>query len=113
MPRGVSFKMLTIVTGCGCTKTYPGKVRCGDKVLCRKHGPTYITMIDPENWQVRCQVCRYSSKNLGAAPITAETRAVKHALKYGHRVRAWTESGNEFITDPDVRQLALCEPPPL
>lgn len=106
-PRVDTIRLIGLA--CGCKKEFNAPVpESGDLILCMKHG---VVAVEYPKWFARCTHtgCRYSRK-FGAAPITAETFAVKHSLTKSHRVRLYCSDGTErfiggtqtFIPDGDT-----------
>jgi hypothetical protein len=104
-----------IQLSCGCLPWFYSPVPAiGSCLTCRAHGTQL--RVNPLQYFVKCEDCRYSRKNLGSAPITADTVACKHGVSRRHRVKIWAETEHhEVVTVKYVgtqNQLSLSDDPP-
>ena len=83
----VKTKIMPMQCGCRVEATF----RIGDdkaSLLCIMHGNMEHHVLHGMN--ATCQDCDWQ-KDYGFAPITAETKAVRHSTAHGHRVLVWRD----------------------
>ena len=116
-PRGSANHSIKrqIQLSCGCLVWFYSPVPdVGQALTCRSHGTQL--RVNPLQYFVKCEDCRYGRRNLGSAPITAETIACKHGVSRRHRVKIWAETENHEVVSVRYvgtqNQLTLGDIPP-
>lgn len=96
MPEPVETKL-----NCGHTALFYPAANLGDQVFCQVCRDWHIVIggtTTADLRQIQCQDCKYR-RTFTVATQTARTRALTHALKYGHNVQVYDDLGQvEIVT---------------
>lgn len=103
----------SVELSCGHRIHYPARVpmpRAGDTVLCLRCNNYSGSSVLCDEWNLRCQECKYGQK-FGAAKLSCETAAVAHALKKNHSVCVYITDGASYMIEPKKQESLFDDVP--